>query len=63
LEEGEEGHSIDSLDKFLNSNHVLFLYMKGGKPYCTMLRLSTFKQEYRRMLTSELGVPESEQTQ
>ncbi len=63
LEEGEEGYRIDLLDKFLNSNHVMFLYMKGGKPYRTMLSLSTFQQEYKRMLTSELGVPEDEKMQ
>ena len=53
VEETKEGHKINLLDKFLSSDAVLFLYMKGGKPYRTMLVLSSFKKEYQRVLESE----------
>ena len=51
--EGPDRKAIDLLDKFLNSNALLILYMKGGRPYRTMVLLSAFKMEYHRVLSSE----------
>ena len=54
VEEGEGTHKMDLLDRFLNSDHLLLLYMKEGKPYRTMVILSSFKKEYQRVMASEL---------
>jgi hypothetical protein len=61
VEEGKESRRMDLLDKFLSSDAVLFLYMKGGKPYRTMVVLSSFKKEYQRVLASELAPPKPTQ--
>lgn len=55
VEEGKDSHKMDLLEKFLNSDHLLVLYMKGGKAYRTMVLLSSFKKEYQRAMTSELA--------
>jgi hypothetical protein len=47
VEEAKESHRINLLNKFLNSDAVLFLYMKDGKAYRTMVVLSSFKKEYQ----------------
>ncbi len=45
---------MNLLDKFNQSSSLLVLYMKEGKPYRTMVLLSSFKKEYQRVLASEL---------
>lgn len=55
VEAGQETHRMDLLDKFLNANHAMLLYVRDGKPYRTMVLLSSFKKEYRRVLSAELG--------
>lgn len=55
VEQGKEGHRLDLLEKFLDSDSVLILYMKNGKAYRTMILLSSFKKEYTKLLSSELG--------
>ena len=55
VDEGKERHRMDLLEKFLNSDSVLILYMKNGKPYRTMILLSSFKKEYAKLLSSDLG--------
>lgn len=52
VEESKDGHRIDLLEKFLDSDAVLLLYLKDGKAYRTMVVLSSFKREYRRLLAS-----------
>ena len=54
VEEGKDSRSMHLLDKFLESDSLLLLYMRDGKPYRTMVLLSSFKKEYQRVLTSEL---------
>jgi invasion protein IalB len=53
VSEGQDRRAINLLDKFTESNALLVLYMKNGKPYRTMVLLSSFKKEYQRVLTSE----------
>ena len=55
VEEGKERHRTDLLEKFLDSDSVLILYLKNGKPYRTMVLLSSFKKAYAKLLGSELG--------
>jgi hypothetical protein len=57
VKEGTERHKMDLLDKFLDSDHLLVLYMKGGHPYRTMVLLASFKKEYQRVLATELRSP------
>ena len=53
-EEGKDSYKIDLLQSFLNSDHLLVLYVKGGKPYRTGLILSSFKKEYARLMVREM---------
>jgi hypothetical protein len=53
VEEGKDRRAMNLLDKFSESNSLLVLYMRNGKPYRTMVLLSSFKKEYQRVLTSE----------
>ncbi len=55
VDEGKERHRMDLLEKFLNSDSVLILYMKNGKPYRTMILLSSFKKEYAKFLSFDRG--------
>ncbi len=57
VSEGRDSHNMDLLEKFLDSDAVLFLYMSQGKPYRTMIPLASFKKEYPKMLKSDLAVP------
>lgn len=61
VEKAKESHKMNLLDKFLTSDAVLVLYLRGGKAYRTMVVLSSFKKEYQRVLTSELtpGKPQN----
>jgi hypothetical protein len=52
----EENQTADLLEKFLNSNHLLVLYVRDGKAYRTMMVLSPFKREYEKAKT-ELAKP------
>ena len=52
--EGKDGRKVDLLDKFLNSDHLLVLYMRNGRPYRTMVILSSFKKEYGRLMATEM---------
>jgi len=54
LPEGKDRRAMNLLDKFNQSSSLLVLYMKEGKPYRTMVLLSSFKKEYQRVLASEL---------
>jgi hypothetical protein len=54
VEEGKDAHKMDLLDKFLNSDHLLVLYMRDGHPYRTMVILSSFKKEYARVMENEM---------
>lgn len=54
VQEGKESHAMNLLDKFLGSDHLLILYMRDGKPYRTMIILSSFKRAYERLLANEL---------
>lgn len=54
VEDGKEAHKMDLLDKFLNSDHLLVLYMRDGHPYRTMVILSSFKKEYARVMENEM---------
>jgi hypothetical protein len=51
--EDKDRRAMNLLDKFTESNSLLVLYMRNGKPYRTMVLLSSFKKEYQRVLTSE----------
>jgi hypothetical protein len=53
VEQGKDRRAMNLLDKFSESNSLLVLYMRNGKPYRTMVLLSSFKKEYQRVLTSE----------
>ena len=44
----------DFLDKFLNSNHVFFLYMRGGQPYRTIKALFPFQSAFKQLLETAL---------
>jgi hypothetical protein len=55
VHEGNESHEMSLLDKFLNSDHLLILYLKDGKAYRTMVLLSSFKTAYQRLLANELA--------
>jgi len=57
VEEGKDSRKMNLIDKFLNSDTLLIHYMKNGKPYRTMVLLSSFKKEYQRVLTSEFASP------
>jgi len=51
--EGQDRRAMNLLDKFTESSALLILYMREGKPYRTMVLLSSFKKEYQRVLNSE----------
>jgi hypothetical protein len=53
VEEGKDRRAMNLLDKFNESTSLLVLYMRDGKPYRTMVLLSSFKKEYQRVLISE----------
>jgi invasion protein IalB len=46
--------NIDLLERFLNSDHVLFLYTKKGKSYRTMKALFPFQRAYQHLMETEL---------
>ena len=54
VEDGKDAHKMDLLDKFLNSDHLVVLYVRDGHPYRTMVILSTFKKEYTRVMENEM---------
>ena len=54
VEDGPDTHRMDLLQKFLGSNHMLVLYVRGGRTYRTMVLLSSFKSEYARVMEKEL---------
>jgi hypothetical protein len=49
----KSGRTINLMDTFLQSDSLLVLYVRDGKPYRAMVLLSSFQKEYRRVLTSE----------
>ncbi|HEY2858685.1 MAG TPA: hypothetical protein VGJ21_09735 [Terracidiphilus sp.] len=53
-QEGKDSRKEDLLDRFLNSSHLLVLYVRDGKTYRTMVILSSFKKEYARVMATEL---------
>ena len=50
----KKGRNLNLLDKFLKSDHVVLLYMRGGKQYRTMVPLSSFQMDYQRVM-AEFG--------
>lgn len=46
--------SIDLLDKFLNSNHIYFIYTKKGKPFRALKALFPFQRDYKHLMETEL---------
>lgn len=46
---------VDPLNKFLNSDALLVLYMRGKKPYRTMILLSSFQKDYRHVMDVDLA--------
>jgi hypothetical protein len=48
---------IDLLDKFLNMNHIYFIYTKKGKPYRALAALFPFQRDYRHLMETELKAP------
>ena len=46
--------SIDLLDKFLNMNHIFFIYTKKGKPYRALGALFPFQRDYKHLMETEL---------
>lgn len=55
VQEGNESHRMNLLDKFLSSDHLLILYMRDGNAYRTMVILSSFKKAYQRLVANELS--------
>jgi hypothetical protein len=49
-----DGQGIDLLEKFMNSDHVLFLYVRDGQAYRAMAPLNSFKKRYRILMETEL---------
>ena len=54
ITDGKDSHKTDLLDKFLNSNHILFLYMHDGQPYRTIKPLFPFQAAFKQLLETEL---------
>ena len=52
--DGKDSHKTDLLDKFLNSNHILFLYTRDGQPYRTIKPLFPFQAAFKQLLETEL---------
>lgn len=46
--------NIDLLEEFLNSDHILFLYIKEGQPYRTIKALFPFQRDYKHLMETEL---------
>jgi hypothetical protein len=52
------GHpGMDLLDKFLNMNHIYFIYTKKGKPYRALAALFPFQRDYQHLMETELKAP------
>lgn len=50
VEEGEETHKMNLLEKFLSSDHLLIIYVtRDGHPMRTMVALFPFKKAYERV--------------
>lgn len=50
----KKGRNLNLLDKFLKADHVVLLYMRGGKQYRTAVPLSSFQMDCQRVM-AELG--------
>jgi hypothetical protein len=46
--------SINLLEEFLNSDHILFMYFKKGQPYRTIKALFPFQRDYKLLMETEL---------
>ncbi len=46
--------NINLLDKFLNMNHIYFIYTKNGKPYRALGALFPFQRDYKHLMETEL---------
>jgi hypothetical protein len=57
LVSAKTNENVDLLRKFLSSDSILVLYYKSGRPYDTMVVLSSFKKEYKRVIETELTPP------
>lgn len=49
------GKRINLLEKFLTSDAVMVLYMKGKRAYRTMIMLSSFQKEYQHVMAVDLA--------
>jgi hypothetical protein len=54
VDDGPDRHKTDLLQRFLDSDAMLLLYMKNGKAYRTMVLLSSFKKEYQHVMANEM---------
>jgi hypothetical protein len=54
VDDGPDRHKTDLLQRFLDSDHMLVLYIRDGKAYRTMVILSSFKKEYQRVMADEM---------
>ena len=55
VKKGKDSHGLNLIDQFLKADQLMVLYQKGGKQYRTWVPLSSFHQEYQRLLTAEFG--------
>lgn len=53
---------INLLHKFLTSDAVLVLYVKGQRAYRTMILLSSFQKDYKHTMTVDLAPPRLRRT-
>lgn len=54
VKKSKDSRNLNLLDKFLKSDDVVLVYTMDGKEYRTALPLSSFKQEYQRLLSTDL---------
>jgi len=55
--ENSSAGRMDLLGKFQSSDHVLFLFMRGGEPRRTIEPLFPFKKAYKQLLETEFKKP------
>jgi hypothetical protein len=55
VKKSKDSRNLNLIDKFLKADQLMVLYTKGGKQYRTMVSLSSFHEEYQRVVTAEFG--------
>lgn len=58
IEEGKDSHSMNLLDKFMTADFLWILYLRDGKPFRTLVLLSSFQKAYQHLLANELAPKE-----